>query len=178
MTDLILTPMGLRVGREVIPVSIGRGGVRANKVEGDSATPVGRHPIWGLRYRPDRVPARWVQHLPPRFAQPIRRGDLWCDDPAHPAYNQPVRAPFAASHEVMRRPDPLYDLVLIAGWNYPVAQPGRGSAIFMHLWRRPGYPTAGCVAMARRDMAWLLRQLGPGSALIVPEALAGRGAPR
>lgn len=167
MTDLILTPMGLRVGREVIPVSIGRGGIRADKAEGDMATPSGRHPILGLRYRPDRVPAACVSHLPCGFARPIRLNDLWCDDPAHPAYNQPVSAPFGASHEVMRRPDPLYDLVLITGWNYPKATPGRGSAIFMHLWRRPGYPTAGCVAMARRDMLWLIRKLGPDSALVV-----------
>jgi L,D-peptidoglycan transpeptidase YkuD (ErfK/YbiS/YcfS/YnhG family) len=69
----------------------------------------------------------------------------------------------------MRRPDPLYDIVLITDWNYPRAQPGMGSAIFLHQWRRPGFPTAGCIAMARRDLIWLAGRVTPGDSLIVPD---------
>ena len=89
---MVLTPAGLRFAGRVIPCSIGRGGVSAAKREGDGATPAGVHRIAGLLYRPDRLarPAPW--------AEPIGPGDLWCDDSGDPAYNQPVRAPFAASH--------------------------------------------------------------------------------
>ncbi len=157
-----LTPMGLWARGRVLPCSIGRSGLTSTKREGDGATPLGRHRIVGLLYRPDRTarPAAW--------AQPILPGDLWCDASGHPAYNHATRAPLAASHEAMRRPDPLYDIVLVTDWNWPDARPGAGSAIFLHQWRRPGFPTAGCIAMARRDLAWLASVLRPGEELLVP----------
>ena len=160
--DLVLAPTGVRFGGRILPCSIGRGGITRNKTEGDGATPAGRHRITGIWFRPDRIAARW---LPPG-ARPIGPRDLWCDDPAHPAYNQPVRAPFRASHETLRRADPLYDLILTTDWNTP-AMTGRGSAIFLHTWRRPGYPTAGCIAFARKDLLWIARNLTPRSAVIV-----------
>lgn len=160
---IVLTPMGLRVGRRILPCAVGRGGLSQAKAEGDGATPIGRHRIVGLLYRPDRVarPAGW--------ARPILPGDLWCDASGDPAYNHPVRAPFAPSHEAMRRADPLYDIVLVTDWNYPGARPGAGSAIFLHQWRRPGFPTAGCIAMARRDLIWLASVVRPGALLEVPD---------
>ncbi len=172
LATLTLTPQGLRAGHRLIPVSVGRGGVTCTKAEGDGATPAGALSIMGLRYRPDRLPAARFAHLPRDFARPILPGDLWCDAPDHPAYNHPARAPFAPSHEAMRRTDPLYDLVWITGWNYPDAFPGAGSAIFVHVWRRPGWPTAGCIAMALPDLLWLSDRLRPGTQLIVPPALA------
>ena len=104
---------------------------------------------------------------PVPWAVPIGPGDLWSDDPRDPDYNHMVRAPYAPSHEKLRRADPLYDLVLITDWNWPHAVPGRGSAIFLHRWRRPGHPTAGCVAFAPRDLMWIVRRLRPGARLIV-----------
>lgn len=159
-----LTPAGLWAFGRTIPVSLGRGGVVAGtlKAEGDGATPAARLLIVGCLYRPDRVTA------PAHWAEPILPGDLWCDDPGHPAYNRAVGAPFPASHEVMRRADPLYDIVLVTDWNWPDAVPGRGSAIFLHQWRRPGYPTAGCIAMSRRDLQWLAARAVPGTQLAVP----------
>jgi L,D-peptidoglycan transpeptidase YkuD (ErfK/YbiS/YcfS/YnhG family) len=165
--DLVLTPMGLRFAGRVMPCTIGRGGIRpaAAKREGDGATPAGAHPIVGMLYRPDRMarPAGW--------AVPVGPGDLWSDDVRDPDYNLMVRAPHPFSHEALRRPDPLYDLVLITGWNWPQAEPGRGSAIFIHRWRRPGYPTAGCVALAPDDLLWIARRLQPTARLIVSENL-------
>jgi len=157
-----LTPMGLMARGRVLPCSVGRGGLTDAKREGDGATPLGEHRIVGLLYRPDRVarPAGW--------AQPILPGDLWCDASGHADYNQFVRAPFAPSHEAMRRADPLYDIVLITDWNWPHAQAGLGSAIFLHQWRRPGFPTAGCIAMARRDLIWLAGAIEPGEVLDIP----------
>lgn len=163
--DLVLTPAGLRFRGRVWPARIGRGGIRADKREGDGATPAGIHRIVGMLYRPDRIAAA---ALPP-WARPIRPGELWCDDPAHPAYNHLVRAPFAASAEALRRADPLYDLVIVTGWNWPVAEPGRGSAIFIHARRGPGHPTAGCVALRRDHLLAIARVLSPRARLIVPQ---------
>lgn len=160
-SDMVLTPMGLRFAGRTFPCSIGRGGIRSDKREGDSATPRGIHGIVGMLYRPDRMarPADW--------ALPIRPGDLWSDDPRHEDYNLMVRAPYPHSHENLRRADPLYDLILITDWNWPRAVRGHGSAIFIHQRRRAGYPTEGCVALRRDHLLWIARRLRHGCRLIV-----------
>ena len=78
-----------------------------------------------------------------------------------------VRAPYAGSHEALRRADPLYDAVLLTDWNWPDAMPGRGSAIFLHRWRRPGYPTEGCVAFRPDHLRRIVSLIAPGTRLIV-----------
>ena len=160
--DLVLTPRGLRFEGALFPCTIGRGGLTADKREGDGATPRGVHRLVGCLFRPDRIarPCDW--------AVPIGPGDLWSDDPDAPDYNLMVRAPYEPSHEALRRADPMYDLVLITDWNWPRAVKGRGSAIFVHQWRRPGYPTAGCVAVSRGDLHRIVRRIVPGNRLIVP----------
>ncbi|PQO21950.1 hypothetical protein C2I36_15645 [Rhodobacteraceae bacterium WD3A24] len=159
--DLVLTPRGLRFMGRVLPCSIGRGGLTSAKREGDGATPRGAHRLAGMLYRPDRIarPAPWAVPVGPR--------DLWSDDPADPAYNLMVRAPHPFGHEALRRPDPLYDLVLVTNWNWPRARAGAGSAIFLHQWRRPGHPTAGCIALPREHLRWIARRIKPWSRLVV-----------
>jgi L,D-peptidoglycan transpeptidase YkuD (ErfK/YbiS/YcfS/YnhG family) len=169
--DLLLTPAGLTFRGRRFPASLGRGGLATAKREGDGCTPVGVHRIAGLLFRADRIAAA---SLPP-WAEPIGPRDLWCDAPDDRAYNRWVRAPFAASHECLRRADPVYDLILVVDWNWPHAVPGRGSAIFIHAWRRPGAPTAGCIALAPAHLRWIAVRATPGTRLIVPP-LAGRTA--
>lgn len=159
--DLVVTPRGLRFRGRHFPCTLGRSGLTDAKREGDGATPRGVHGIVGMLYRPDRIarPADW--------AVPIGPGDLWSDDPADEDYNLMVRAPHPFGHERLRRPDPLYDLVLITDWNWPRAARGRGSAIFVHQWRRPGAPTAGCIALPRAALHWIAPRLGFGARLVV-----------
>ena len=161
--DMVLTPTGLRFQGRRFACTIGRGGVVAaeRKREGDGGTPTGTHRIVGMLYRPDRM-AR-----PTDWALPIGPMDLWSDDVRDPDYNLMVRAPHGFSHEHLRRADPQYDLVLITDWNWPYSVPGRGSAIFIHRWRRPCAPTAGCVALAPQDLLWIAQRLRPQSRLIV-----------
>jgi L,D-peptidoglycan transpeptidase YkuD (ErfK/YbiS/YcfS/YnhG family) len=163
--DLVLTPQGLRFRGTLYPCTIGKGGISSRKREGDGATPTGKHRITGMLYRPDRIakPVPW--------AVPIRPGDLWSDDGSDPDYNMMVRAPYAPSHEVLRRADPLYDLVLLTDWNWPYAVQGRGSAIFIHQWRRPGFPTEGCIAFKRSHLHKIARSITNTSRLIVPASL-------
>lgn len=160
-TDLVVTPLGLRFLGRRFPCTVGRGGIRTHKREGDGATPRGIHGLIGMLYRPDRMarPADW--------ARPIGPCDLWSDDPTHEDYNLMVRAPYAHSHERLRRADPMYDLVILTDWNWPQAERGAGSAIFIHAWRRPGAPTEGCVALGARDLAWIAPRIRFGTRLIV-----------
>jgi L,D-peptidoglycan transpeptidase YkuD (ErfK/YbiS/YcfS/YnhG family) len=138
----------------------GRGGISARKQEGDGATPIGTLPLLRVLYRADRVAA-------PRCAvpvEPIGRNDGWCDDPADAAYNKPVRLPYAGRHEVLWREDGLYDVIGVLGWNVAPVVPGRGSAIFLHVATPDFAPTAGCVALALRDV---LRCLAAGLSAVV-----------
>lgn len=159
--DLVVTPTGVRFLGRVFPNTIGRGGITDDKREGDGATPRGVHRLVGMLYRPDRIaqPADW--------ALPIGPSDLWSDDPAHEDYNQMVRAPYPHSHEKLRRADPMYDLVILTDWNWPYAEKGKGSAIFIHQWRRPGFPTAGCIGFSRRDLYWIAPRITYETRLIV-----------
>lgn len=159
--DMVLTPQGLRFQGRHWPCTIGKGGLSDNKREGDGATPRGIHKITGMLYRPDRIaqPVRWARAIGPR--------DLWSDDANDDRYNTLVRAPYPHSHEQLRRADPLYDLVILTGWNWPHPKRGHGSAIFIHQYRRPGYPTEGCVAFSRQHLHNIARRITPHTRLIV-----------
>ncbi|WP_340240760.1 L,D-transpeptidase family protein [Sulfitobacter pontiacus] len=159
--DLVLTPRGVRFQGQLYPCTIGKTGITHNKREGDKATPAGIHRIVGMLYRPDRIPA------PVPWAMPIGPRDLWSDDGTQDDYNSLVQAPYPHSHEVLRRADPLYDLVILTDWNWPDAVAGRGSAIFIHQQRRPGYPTEGCVALSRAHLHQIAARLTRHSRLIV-----------
>lgn len=150
--DMVVTRWGARFMGRRFPVSIGRGGMTDHKREGDGATPRGTWRIVGGYYRPDRT-------IPPRAITLDRIGprDIWSDEPDDPAYNHPLRTtthPF--SHERLHMTARLYDIVLISDWNYPNPTPGKGSAIFIHHWRKPRHPTAGCLAFAPKDLRWIL----------------------
>jgi L,D-peptidoglycan transpeptidase YkuD (ErfK/YbiS/YcfS/YnhG family) len=160
-TDLVVTPTHLRFMNRKFPCSIGKGGISDHKKEGDGATPHGTHRLVGMLYRPDRItkPADW--------ALPIRPHDLWSDDSTHEDYNMMVRAPYPYSHEKLRRADRLYDLVILTDWNWPYAVKGRGSAIFIHRWRKPGHPTEGCIGLHPADLAWIAPRIQHSTRLIV-----------
>nr|WP_246710292.1 MULTISPECIES: L,D-transpeptidase family protein [unclassified Martelella] len=144
--------------------AIGRNGATALKREGDGKTPIGTMAlIYG--YRDDRHRQSW-----PRSGlgiKAMKAEDGWCDAPASPNYNRPVRLPFGASHERLLRDDGIYDLVIVMDWNMRPRARNRGSAVFFHLARRDFSPTAGCVAIAPAAMRVLLPHLRAGMRLKV-----------
>ena len=91
----------------------------------------------------------------------------WCDAPGDRCYNQPVELPYPASHETMKRPDGLYDLVIVLDFNLLPCKRSGGSAIFMHI-ARPGLtPTEGCVALPANVLKRLLPRLSDKTVLTV-----------
>jgi L,D-peptidoglycan transpeptidase YkuD (ErfK/YbiS/YcfS/YnhG family) len=156
----ILTSGTLTAGGETFRAAWGRGGLRADKREGDGATPIGVLPLRRVLYRPDRVE-------PPASAMPVQPlvpTDGWCDDPAHPDYNTQVRLPLDGGAEVLWRDDALYDVIGVLGWNDRPVRPGLGSAIFLHIARADYALTDGCVALSLED---LRRALAAGLTEIV-----------
>lgn len=146
----------LLFGPRAIPAALGRGGIRADKREGDGATPRGRFRLVRLWWRADRGPR-------PRTLLPVRRirpDDAWSEDAGHRGYNRPFRLPPGGEGDRLWREDRLYDLVIELDHNTRPRIAGRGSAVFIHV-ARPGLaPTAGCVALRADDLRRLLARLG------------------
>jgi L,D-peptidoglycan transpeptidase YkuD (ErfK/YbiS/YcfS/YnhG family) len=146
-----------------IPVALGRGGIRANKREGDGGTPMGVFRARKLWWRADR-------HARPRTsltARPIRGDDAWCEDPTDRHYNQPIRLARGAAGDRLRREDHLYDFIIEIDHNTRPRTAHRGSAVFLHLARDNFGPTAGCVAMRKGAMLQLLQRIGPRTKIII-----------
>lgn len=137
----------------VFACALGRGGISADKREGDGATPLGAMRILSGYFRGDHFSGGRKTRL---AMAPIGPDLGWCEVPDDRNYNRAVRIPYGASHERMRRDDRLYDACLVLDWNIAPRRRGRGSAIFFHL-ARPGFtPTQGCVAVTARTMTRLL----------------------
>jgi L,D-peptidoglycan transpeptidase YkuD (ErfK/YbiS/YcfS/YnhG family) len=143
--------------------ALGKGGARADKREGDGATPLGRFGLRGLFYRPDREAAPQTG-LSRRALAPE---DGWCDDPGAAEYNRMVRLPCPHRHERLWREDHVYDLIVVVGYNDAPVTAGRGSAIFLHLAREDYAPTEGCIAFSREDLLEILTALGPESMVVI-----------
>ena len=142
---------------------IGRGGIRVNKREGDSATPAGLFPLRRVFYRADRL-------NPPTTGLPLfeTRSDYgWCDDPADSQYNRLIILPRVASHEPLWRDDSIYDVICELGYNDAPVVPGRGSAIFLHVARPNFAPTEGWVALQLPDLLAVLERCDSDSTLQV-----------
>lgn len=146
-----------------LPVALGRGGIKANKREGDGGTPRGSYRLKRLWWRADRHP-RPATSLP---AQRIGPDDGWCEDPADRHYNKPVKVPPGSKADRLRRPDALYDFIVEIDHNMRPRVAGRGSAVFIHAARERFAPTAGCVALELNTLRRLLARLGPRTKIMV-----------
>ena len=146
-----------------IPVALGRGGILANKREGDGGTPRGTFHPRALWWRADRHP-RPRTYL---AARAIRPEDAWCEDPGDRHYNRPIRLTRGQPGDRLTREDHLYDFIVEIDHNATPRIAGRGSAVFLHLARDHFGPTAGCVSMTRSSMLHLLRRLGPRTRIVI-----------
>jgi L,D-peptidoglycan transpeptidase YkuD (ErfK/YbiS/YcfS/YnhG family) len=153
----------LRAGSWCLPVALGRGGVRANKREGDGGTPRGRFRPLRLWWRADRSPR-------PQTQLPVRRigaSDAWCEDPQDRRYNHSFQRSASEPGDRLWRQDRLYDLIIEIDHNTRPRIAGRGSAVFVHV-ARPGFaPTAGCVALTPSALRRLLTRIGPKTRILI-----------
>ena len=146
-----------------IPVALGRGGILANKREGDGGTPRGTFHARQLWWRADR-------HARPRTLLPVRAiepEDAWCEDPTDRHYNRPMRLPADRGGDRLTRADHLYDFIVEIDHNRTPRVAGRGSAVFLHLARTNFAPTAGCISMTKSAMLHLLRRLSPKTKIVI-----------
>lgn len=161
--DLVVGPWGARFRGRWFPCAHGRGGIRLKKIEGDLASPEGAWRLLWLYWRADRG-------LAPRGgvpAVPLGPRQGWSETPDDPAYNRPVLHPHGHGADRMARGDTLYDICVVTDQNFAPVIPGGGSAIFLHLWRKPRHPTAGCIAFRRPDLEWILARWTHASQVVI-----------
>jgi len=153
----------LAAGPLIVPVALGRAGVKANKRAGDGATPRGGFRLKRLWWRSDRHPR-------PPTRLPVRRiaaDDGWCEDAADRHYNRPIKLPPNSKADRLARADALYDFIVELDHNSRPRVAGRGSAVFIHAARPAFAPTAGCIALELKTLRRLLAKLGPRTQIVV-----------
>src|ERR1700674_685501 len=133
------------------------------KKEGDNKAPAGIFRLSSAFGYAPRRSARWIK-LPYLALSKTIEG---VDDPKSRYYTQLVDRskiphPDWHSSEQMLRKDVLYKWGAVVEHNAR-AIPGAGSCIFFDIWKNPSSATAGCTAMAERDLVTLLRWLDPGA---------------
>lgn len=154
----------LSIGSMSFPCLLGRSGIVTAKREGDGGTPRGTLPLRSVLQRLDRGP-RIPCSLPFRA---IRPQDAWCDDVADRRYNTLIQRPLnQSSEERLTRADRLYNVIVPLGWNDGPIVKGRGSAIFWHLSRENGSPTAGCVAVTPEVFRKVLPRLSRHAVMVI-----------
>ena len=153
----------LVAGPLALPVALGRGGIKANKREGDGATPRGTFHLRRLWWRSERHPC-------PETLLPVHRirpDDGWCEDPSDRHYNQPVKVAEGSKADRLARTDTLYDFIIELNHNTRPRIAGRGSAVFIHVARPRFAPTAGCIALNFNTLRRLLARLSPRTRIVV-----------
>jgi L,D-peptidoglycan transpeptidase YkuD (ErfK/YbiS/YcfS/YnhG family) len=136
--------------------SIGEMGFAAidNKKEGDGKSPSGVFPL-GIAFGYD---PSVVTKMPYRQAT---EDDFWVDDVYSEDYNKWVKGePRAASWEKMRRDDNQYKYGVVIEYNMHPIEKGKGSAVFLHVWKDAG-ATLGCVSMSEEMVLKILGWLDP-----------------
>ena len=130
---------------------VGKRGIKSNKKEGDYSTPKGLFNLKKLYFRKDRV------NIPkcPITKKIIKKDMAWCDDPKHKKYNAEIKIHTKKNTESLYRIDHKYDYVISIDHNHK-RTPNKGSAIFLHL-TEDYRPTAGCVALKKKDFEILLK---------------------
>jgi len=125
-----------------------------DKREGDGKSPSGVFPL-GMAFGYD--PSVDTK-MPYRQAT---EDDFWVDDANSEDYNEWVKGkPNAASWEKMRRDDDQYKYGVVIEYNMDPIVKGKGSAIFLHVWK-DGEATLGCVSMCEEMILKILGWLDP-----------------
>ena len=155
----------LKVGNKAFRCQIGTGGLKnaVKKIEGDKTTPIGKWYLESLYYRPDRA-------LRPKFKKKnvlkinrITKHCGWCDDINSLHYNKYINIKKLLlkniSFERLWRQDSAYDIIIELSHNTGPIIKKKGSAIFIHCSFEDFKPTSGCVALKKRDLIFLIKNL-------------------
>ncbi len=147
------------LGRNGLAWGIGKHSLQdgQQKKEGDGKSPAG---IFSLKAIFGTTPSDTTHFRMPYLH--ISEVVECVDDVNSKFYNQLVNNTFVEkdwnSSEQMLNVGPPYKWGVLVDHN-PDNQPGNGSCIFLHIWKAPSIPTAGCTSMREEDLISILNWL-------------------
>ncbi len=155
MANVFILQKNANLWTQVFPTieaDVGSQGISSNKIEGDDKTPAGLFalgPAFSSESLALKTNYRHVNSL-----------DKFIDDADDKNYNHWVHGETkATSYETMLREDGVYKYGVVINYNMHPVVPGRGSAIFMHIWYGPNIGSTGCVTMSEENMLKILHWL-------------------
>jgi len=135
--------------------ALGAAGINVKKKEGDNITPLGTYKISKIYYRKDRI-----KKLFSKFKLiEIKKNMAWCDDSKSKNYNKLIKLPSKFTHEKLFRKDEIYDLIIPLNFNTKNIIKNKGSAIFIHVANQKFSPTQGCIALKKKDLIYLIKNI-------------------
>lgn len=153
----------LKIDDFLFKCSIGKNGISKNKIEGDKKTPSGTYDIENLYFRKDKL------KLPKTNLKKIKISKQmgWCNDIKDKLnYNKLIINNKKLSQEKLFRKDYKYDILIPIKYNYNKRVLNKGSCIFLHLTKNYK-PTAGCIALNRKDFLIMIKILKKNSKIII-----------
>ena len=138
-----------------VKCALGKRGIGTKKVEGDKITPIGRYNIKFLLYRKDRI-----KKIKTKLKKIVIKKNMgWCDDSSSKNYNKLIRLPVKYNYEKLYKSDNSYDIILVLNFNMHPIKKNKGSAIFIHCSFSDNRNTAGCIALKKKNLVYLIKNL-------------------
>ncbi len=135
--------------------AIGKRGIGNKKKEGDLITPKGIYKVKYVLYRKDRV-----KKIKTKLKKVIIRKNMgWCDDVRSRQYNKIIKLPSNYSYEKLYKKENIYDIILVLNYNMNPIIRNKGSAIFIHVSKKNYKKTEGCVALKKKHLIKILKEL-------------------
>lgn len=138
---------------------VGKNGFTKTKKEGDGKAPVGIYSFgtsFGSTSKPAKVKMAYRK---------TTKNDYWIDDQTSKDYNKWItykgKSPYKKWKSFERMNHELYKYGAVINYNTNPIVKGKGSAIFLHIWRGENKPTAGCTATSEKNVLSLLKWMDP-----------------
>jgi L,D-peptidoglycan transpeptidase YkuD (ErfK/YbiS/YcfS/YnhG family) len=143
--------------------AVGKRGITHRKKEGDKKTPKGNFTFKCIFYRKDRgkIPKSKLKKII------IRKNMGWCDDKNSKFYNKLINFPFKCNAEKLWLKKNIYDVIIVINYNLRPVIKNKGSAIFLHIANKNYSDTKGCIAISKKDMILLIKNIKKKTRLLI-----------
>lgn len=142
---------------EVMEAVIGNKGLTYDKKEGDKKSPAGMFPLYRC-FGSEENPGTKLIYTK------FEKNDFWVDDVNSEFYNTYQKGLPGGrwnSAEDLFETGKLYRYFVVVEYNTDNPVPGKGSAIFLHIWKGKDSYTSGCTAMSEENLLKIIRWLEP-----------------
>ncbi len=134
------------------------------KKEADKCTPLGKWKIAHIFVRHDKTKMFFRNKRIKNFSSLITEKDIWCDDSNNLNYNKLCKVKNLNeipnfSFEKLYRIDNAYDIIINLNYNQNPTIKNKGSAIFIHCSFEDNRSTAGCLALKKNNLKFIINNL-------------------